>query len=121
MSGVPQFPQKWAFSGLSAWQFAHFIVFPSPDSSENKLSAYERKCNISFLHTGPATGYNAQKILKALGEFGFGELDIVTGDYGSDKIYFIGLNDLIENKKMSGHPSDKIDIDILEKAGNEKK
>jgi len=98
---------------------------------------------------------NAQKILKALEEFGFGELSIsvddltregnilqlgyeplridlltklegfqfpdiwqnrVTGDYGSEKVYFIGLDDLIKNKKMSARPSDKIDIELLKKA-----
>jgi predicted nucleotidyltransferase len=97
---------------------------------------------------------NAQNILKALDEFGFGEIDVsvedltlegnilqlgyeplridllnklegfefqdiwknrVTGGYGSEKVYFIGLDDLIENKKMSGRPSDKIDIELLEK------
>lgn len=98
---------------------------------------------------------NAQKILRALKEFGFGELSIsvydltregnilqlgyepmridllnklegfqfqdiwqnrVTGDYGSEKVYFISLDDLIKNKKMSARPSDKIDIELLEKA-----
>jgi hypothetical protein len=39
----------------------------------------------------------------------------VTGDYGSEKVYFIGLDDLIKNKKMSARPSDKIDIELLEK------
>jgi hypothetical protein len=97
---------------------------------------------------------NAQKILKAIGEFGFGKLDVsiedltqegnilqlgyeplridlmnklegfqfqdiwknrVTGVYGSEKVYIIGLDDLIKNKKMSDRPSDKIDIDLLEK------
>lgn len=98
---------------------------------------------------------NAQKILRALGEFGFGELSIsvddlthegnilqlgyeplridllnkleafqfqdiwqnkVTGDYGSEKVYFISLDDLIKNKKISARPTDKIDIGLLEKA-----
>lgn len=98
---------------------------------------------------------NAQKILRALEEFGFGELSIsvddltregnilqlgyeplridlltklegfqfpdiwqnrVTGDYGSEKVYFIGLDDLIKNKKISARPSDKIDIELLKKA-----
>jgi hypothetical protein len=98
---------------------------------------------------------NAQKILRALGEFGFGELSIsvddlthegnilqlgyeplridllnkleafqfhdiwqnkVTGDYGSEKVYFISLDDLIKNKKISARPTDKIDIELLEKA-----
>jgi hypothetical protein len=98
---------------------------------------------------------NAQKILRALGEFGFGELSIsvddlthegnilqlgyeplridllnkleafqfhdiwqnkVTGDYGSGKVYFISLDDLIKNKKISARPTDKIDIELLEKA-----
>lgn len=98
---------------------------------------------------------NAQKILRALEEFGFGELSIseddltcegnilqlgyeplridllnklegfqfqdiwqnrVTGDYGSEKVFFISLDDLIKNKKKSARPSDKIDIELLEKA-----
>ena len=61
LSLVPQFPQKWAFSGLSAWHFAHFIFSPSPDSSANKLSIHEKNCNISILHIEPALGYNTHK------------------------------------------------------------
>jgi predicted nucleotidyltransferase len=38
-----------------------------------------------------------------------------TGDYGSEKVFFIGLEDLIRNKKMSARASDKIDIELLEK------
>jgi predicted nucleotidyltransferase len=97
---------------------------------------------------------NAQKILKVINEFGFGELAVsvedltqegnilqlgyeplridllnklegfqfqdiwknrVAGIYGSEKVYIIGLDDLIKNKKMSGRPSDKIDIELLKK------
>jgi len=39
----------------------------------------------------------------------------VTGEYGSEGVHFIGLDDLIKNKKMSDRPSDKIDIPLLEK------
>ncbi|HZX10339.1 MAG TPA: nucleotidyltransferase [Acidobacteriota bacterium] len=42
--------------------------------------------------------------------------DKVTGDYGSEKVNFIGLDDLIKNKKISGRPSDKVDIELLEKS-----
>ena len=45
----------------------------------------------------------------------------VTGDYGSEKVYIIGLDDLIKNKKMSDRPSDKIDIELLEKGRKAKK
>ncbi len=45
----------------------------------------------------------------------------VTGEYGSEKVCFIGLDDLIKNKKMSDRPSDKIDIELLEKAKKGKK
>jgi predicted nucleotidyltransferase len=45
----------------------------------------------------------------------------VTGGYGAEKVYFIGLDDLIENKKMSGRPSDKIDLALLEKNRKGKK
>ncbi len=44
----------------------------------------------------------------------------VTGNYGSEKVYFIGLEDLIKNKKLSGRPSDKVDIELLEKARKKK-
>ncbi len=103
---------------------------------------------------------NAQKILKVLEEFGFGELSVsledlmregnilqlgyeplridllnklegfqfqdiwqnrVTGEYGSERVSFIGLDDLIKNKKMSNRPSDKVDIELLEKNRKEKK
>ncbi|MFO7979810.1 MAG: nucleotidyltransferase [Candidatus Aminicenantes bacterium] len=40
----------------------------------------------------------------------------VTGDYGSEKVNFIGLDDLIKNKRISGRPSDKVDIELLEKS-----
>ena len=98
---------------------------------------------------------NAQKILKVLKEFGFGDLSIsqddltaegnilqlgyeplridlltklegflfqdiwknrMAGEYGSERVYFIGLDDLIRNKKQSDRPTDRIDIDLLEKA-----
>jgi hypothetical protein len=103
---------------------------------------------------------NALKILKALGEFGFGKLAVsiedltqegnilqlgyeplridllnklegfhfqdiwknrVVGEYGSEKVFFVGLDDLIKNKKMSDRPSDKIDIELLEKNKKGKK
>jgi hypothetical protein len=45
----------------------------------------------------------------------------VTGEYGSERVAFIGLDDLIKNKKMSDRPSDKIDIELLGKNKKEKK
>jgi len=45
----------------------------------------------------------------------------VMGDYGSERVSFIGLDDLIKNKKMSDRPSDKIDIELLGKNKKEKK
>lgn len=101
------------------------------------------------------TKENAQKILKVLEGFGFGELSIsiedltregnilqlgyepvridllnelegfqfhdiwqnkAIGEYGSERVYFIGLNDLIRNKKQSNRKSDQLDIELLEKA-----
>ncbi len=98
---------------------------------------------------------NAQQVLNALNDFGFGELSIsledltdegnilqlgyeplridlltklegfrfqeiwrnrVTAEYGSERVHFIGLDDLIQNKKRAARPTDKIDIDLLEKA-----
>ncbi len=98
---------------------------------------------------------NAQQVLNALKDFGFGGLSIsledlttegnilqlgyeplridlltklegfqfqeiwrnrVTGDYGSEKVHFIGLDDLIRNKRHAARPTDQIDIDLLEKA-----
>jgi len=43
----------------------------------------------------------------------------VTGEYGSEGVHFIGLDDLIKNKKMSDRPSDKIDIELLENSRKE--
>jgi hypothetical protein len=61
--------------------------------------------------------------LNKLEEFEFQDIwkNRVTGVYGSEKVYIIGLDDLIKNKKMSDHPSDKIDIELLEKNRKEKK
>ncbi len=43
------------------------------------------------------------------------------GEYGSEKVNFIGLDDLIKNKKMSNRASDKLDVEILEKVKKENK
>lgn len=40
----------------------------------------------------------------------------VKGGYGSEKVNFLGLEDLIQNKKLSARPSDMVDISLLEKA-----
>jgi predicted nucleotidyltransferase len=40
----------------------------------------------------------------------------VTGDYGSEKVYFIGIEDLIKNKRTAGRSSDRMDIELLEKS-----
>ncbi len=45
----------------------------------------------------------------------------VTGDYGSEKVFFINLDDLIKNIEFSDRPSDRIDIELLEKTRREKK
>ncbi|MGB8952243.1 MAG: hypothetical protein WCC06_06215 [Candidatus Aminicenantales bacterium] len=42
----------------------------------------------------------------------------VVGTYGTEKVYFIGINELIKIKKMSSRPQDKIDIDFLLKGKN---
>ena len=99
-----------------------------------------------------ASKENAQKIIKALNEFGFSSLkltekdfvqtekiiqlgyepvrvDILTsiegcdfkevwenktkGAYGKQKVFFIGLNELVKNKKASKRKQDKIDLEIL--------
>ncbi len=36
-----------------------------------------------------------------------------TGIYGKEKVFFIGLNELIKNKKMSKRKQDEADLDIL--------
>lgn len=95
---------------------------------------------------------NANRILDALNEFGFGTLklsindfcqegriiqlgyepvrvDIITsidgctfdevwknrreGRYGKEKVYFIGLNELIKNKQASKRKQDKVDLEML--------
>jgi predicted nucleotidyltransferase len=38
------------------------------------------------------------------------------GDYGAERIYFIGLDDLIKIKKRSNRLQDKIDLELLLKA-----
>jgi predicted nucleotidyltransferase len=103
---------------------------------------------------------NGQKIVEALGEFGFeraglkkedfskpGQIiqlgyepvrvDIVTsidgctfeevwkkrerGIYGREKVFFIGLNELIKNKKAAKRKQDEIDLDILSRAKKRKR
>ena len=40
----------------------------------------------------------------------------VTGTYGDEKVFFIGIDELIKNKQCSKRPLDKIDLDLLMKA-----
>lgn len=40
----------------------------------------------------------------------------VEGTYGHERVFFIGLMDLIENKKQSNRPQDKDDLDLLSAA-----
>ncbi|MBN1843967.1 MAG: hypothetical protein JW883_17030 [Deltaproteobacteria bacterium] len=37
----------------------------------------------------------------------------VTGSYGKEKIFFIGLKDLIRSKEMTGRKQDAVDVEIL--------
>lgn len=96
---------------------------------------------------------NAQKIIQALDEFGFGDLelseedflkegriiqlgyepvriDLLTsiagcsfkeiwdhkklGDYGDEKVNFIGKAELIKSKKASGRKQDEADVELLQ-------
>jgi hypothetical protein len=96
---------------------------------------------------------NGEKIVRALGEFGFGSLplsakdftekgkfmqlgyepirvDIITsmehlgfkeiwnnkkiGAYGNERVFFIGLDELIKAKKISNRKQDKADLEILQ-------
>ncbi len=109
-----------------------------------------------FIDSSPE---NAKKIIKALAEFGFEDLDLseddlcqkgniiqlgyeplrvdivtslsgisfdqawkskVGADHGREKVYFIGLDDLIQTKKQSGRPQDKVDLDLLIKVKERK-
>lgn len=102
---------------------------------------------------------NAEKIMNALNDFGFKDLnlsskdfrtkgniiqlgyeplrvDIVTSlpgcsfdqvwknkvvaEYGREKVFFIGLDELIQIKKLSGRPQDKVDLDLLIKVRERK-
>ena len=36
-----------------------------------------------------------------------------SGIYGKEKVFFIGINELINNKKISKRKQDKVDLDIL--------
>jgi len=37
------------------------------------------------------------------------------GKYGKTKVYFIGLDDLVKNKKAVGRKQDQVDLDLLRK------
>ncbi|MBU0672625.1 MAG: hypothetical protein KJ732_06330 [Candidatus Margulisbacteria bacterium] len=37
------------------------------------------------------------------------------GEYGEIKVYFIGRNELIKNKKALSRPQDKVDLELLRK------
>jgi hypothetical protein len=69
-------------------------------------------------------GYEPLRIdlLNKLEGFKFGDIwaNRTIGDYGSERINFIGLDDLIKNKKLSDRPSDRSDIELLEKTRENK-
>ncbi len=44
----------------------------------------------------------------------------VVADYGREKVFFIGLDELIQTKKQSGRPQDKVDLDLLIKVKERK-
>jgi hypothetical protein len=97
---------------------------------------------------------NAEKIMAALTDFGFGSLAIAAGDfttegniiqlgyeplridiltsleglrfkdiwknkaigsYGAENVYFIGLDELIESKYKASRPTDRVDLELLER------
>jgi predicted nucleotidyltransferase len=103
---------------------------------------------------------NCERILKALYDFGFGNLGLsssdfcsagkiiqlgyepvrvdlltsvqgcsferawknrVIGMYGEEKVYFIGIDDLIKIKKLSPRPYDKTDVQLLIQAKKKSK
>lgn len=41
-----------------------------------------------------------------------------TGKYGKEKVYFIGLNELIKNKRIVNREQDRIDLKLLRKVKN---
>ena len=43
-----------------------------------------------------------------------------TATYGSENVNFIGLDELIQTKKFSGRPQDKVDLDLLIKVREKK-
>jgi len=102
---------------------------------------------------------NAEKVVRALDDFGFGgmgikkddlnragkiiqlgyepvRIDIITsltgcdpedvwrgreiGNYGREKIYFIGRQELLRNKKATGRFSDLSDLELLKKSKSKK-
>jgi hypothetical protein len=36
------------------------------------------------------------------------------GQYGRQRVFFIGLNELIESKKKTGRSQDRVDVELLE-------
>lgn len=105
------------------------LVEPSPENAQKILSAL-KEFGFSELAITPddltsqgnilQLGYEPVRIdlLNRLEGFRFKEIwdDKVVGDYGAEKVYFISLENLIQNKKISNRPSDKADVSILEKA-----
>jgi len=44
-----------------------------------------------------------------------------TGKYGKEKVYFIGIDELIKNKKASKRKQDRVDLEILLRTKTKKK
>ncbi|MGD9347107.1 MAG: nucleotidyltransferase [Candidatus Aminicenantes bacterium] len=104
------------------------LVEPSKENAQRILIVLEEfgfgELAISvedLIHEGNILqlGYEPLKIdlLNKIEGFQFQDIwqNKVKGMYGSESVFFISLDDLIQNKKISGRLSDKIDIELLEK------
>lgn len=109
------------------------LIEPSRDNASRMLSAIENfgfgELNITledFTHEGNILqlGFEPIRIdiLNKLEGLKFQDIwkNRVIGEYGSEKVNFIGLDDLIKSKRISNRPSDKLDLEILEKAKKKK-
>lgn len=107
------------------------LVEPNVNNAERVIKSLNKfgfgslklnKKDFSQKHKVVQLGYEPVRIdiITSIGGCGFKEVwkSRVSGTYGKEKVFFIGIEELIKNKKSSKRKQDKTDVDLLLLARN---
>ena len=102
------------------------LIDPKPDNARKIIKALE---DFGFASLGLAVGDFCQRekiiqlgyepvridLITSIPGCSFNQVwkNSKTGKFGKQKVYFIGLNELIKNKKVTNRKQDKADLEIL--------